>query len=249
MVQPRDQLPHRDLFPPREHGWLPERPFLDIPQEGRFTAQPMHSRWLVGARQLKKQVHELTRLKSVESALKDCAGLKVKEFALAVLLENGKLKTYTSTSLTRLQGRIFTSDFKRDFHRSVQLAARGLLSQVGGSVPPLTNGHVQDIVRTILLAISTMRSNASRPVARARRPAGEAGASSSRSPTTRTMMTRPPAGSGNGPAPRSIKSAAVTLTMQRCPSGRLSAWSLGMRPPSSSSTFTVSWTCSNHRAR
>jgi hypothetical protein len=139
MVQPRDQLPHREVFPQREHGWLPERPFLDIPQEGRFTAQPVHSRWLVGTRQLKRQIRRLTCVKSVESALKDCAGLKVKEFALAVLHENGKLKTYTSTSLTPLQGRIFTGDFRRDFHRSVQLAARGLLSQVGGSVPSRAN--------------------------------------------------------------------------------------------------------------
>lgn len=58
-----------------------------------------------------------------------------------MLHENGKLKTYTSTSLTPLQGRIFTSDFKRDFHSSVQLAARGWLSQVRGNAPSFANGH------------------------------------------------------------------------------------------------------------
>jgi hypothetical protein len=102
----------------------------------------------------------------------------------------------------------------------------------------------------ILLVNLKMRSNASHPAAGARRPAGGADVSScSRGPTTRTTTTRPQAGSGSGPVPRSTRSATVTLTMQRCLFGRHSAWSLGMRLPSNSYTFTVSWTCSNLRAR
>lgn len=47
MVQPQDQLPRRDYYPPREHGWLPARPFLEMPLEGRFSAHPTHKPFVV----------------------------------------------------------------------------------------------------------------------------------------------------------------------------------------------------------
>jgi hypothetical protein len=73
----------------------------------------------------------LTRFQPVETALKDCAGLSVREFALIVIDESGGEKTYTSTSLTPHQQRIFTDRFRTDFRRSVRRAA------TGGSYPSL----------------------------------------------------------------------------------------------------------------
>jgi hypothetical protein len=69
---------------------------------------------------LEEEFTELIFLKPVETALKDCAGLSVKEFALIVLDENGDEKTYTSTSLTPHQQRIFTEKFRNDFRKIIK---------------------------------------------------------------------------------------------------------------------------------
>lgn len=62
----------------------------------------------------------------IAAALKECAGLLFKEFALVVLNENGEEDVYTSAALTPHQRRIFTDRFKVDFHSSVRKAhARG----------------------------------------------------------------------------------------------------------------------------
>lgn len=62
---------------------------------------------------------ELTYFKTVEAALRDCARIPVKEFALVVLLESGEERYYSSQSLTPYQPRIFTERFKQDFRRNV----------------------------------------------------------------------------------------------------------------------------------
>lgn len=61
-------------------------------------------------------------LKTVDTVLRDCVGLPVKEFALIVQLENGGNKTYTSQSLNPCQTRIFSNQFRQAFSRSVRLA-------------------------------------------------------------------------------------------------------------------------------
>lgn len=113
MVQ---RAPLQRNFFVRENNWH-ERPFLDLSSDNRFSAthpgqQSIHPRCL-----------------PVETALKDCAGLSVKEFALIVLDENGEEKTYTSTSLTPYQRRIFSERFKLDFRRYVHRAAQGSYPQ------------------------------------------------------------------------------------------------------------------------
>jgi hypothetical protein len=67
----------------------------------------------------------LTSFKPVEAALKDCAGLSVKEFALITRGGNGEEETYTSASLIPHQQKIFTSNFRLDFRRIVQRASPG----------------------------------------------------------------------------------------------------------------------------
>jgi hypothetical protein len=57
------------------------------------------------------------RVLSVEAALRDCARIPVKDFALIVTSESGELQTYTSQILTQYQSRIFTDRFKEDFVR------------------------------------------------------------------------------------------------------------------------------------
>ena len=118
-------LPQRDYYPSREN-WCHERAYLDLPQESRFTGPPppVHPRCLVSnvfvSSRLEEEFTELIFLKPVETALKDCAGLSVKEFALIVLDENGDEKTYTSTSLTPHQQKIFTERFRNDFRKTIK---------------------------------------------------------------------------------------------------------------------------------
>lgn len=60
---------------------------------------------------------QFDHFKAIETALRDCAQIPVKEFALVVLLENGEEKTYSSTSLKAHWPKIFSERFKRDFHQ------------------------------------------------------------------------------------------------------------------------------------
>jgi hypothetical protein len=62
---------------------------------------------------------ELTYFKTVEAALRDCARIPVKEFALVVFLESGEERYYSSQSLTRSFTERFKQDFRRNIHRSI----------------------------------------------------------------------------------------------------------------------------------
>lgn len=62
----------------------------------------------------------LTSRKPIETALRECAQIPVKEFALIVMLENGEEKTYSSTSLKPHWQKLFNDRFRRDFHQCAQ---------------------------------------------------------------------------------------------------------------------------------
>ena len=56
--------------------------------------------------------------------MKDCVRIPVKEFALAVVLESGEERVYSSPSLAKYRERFFGEQFKVEFHRSIRKAAR-----------------------------------------------------------------------------------------------------------------------------
>jgi hypothetical protein len=66
--------------------------------------------------------YDLNFVKTLESALKDHLCLPVKEFALAVVFENGKKETYTSPSLPPYESRIFTERFHEHFRQNLRRA-------------------------------------------------------------------------------------------------------------------------------
>jgi hypothetical protein len=68
--------------------------------------------------------------------LKECVRIPVKEFALAVVLENGEEKVYSSSSLARYRERFFGEQFKNEFHRSICRAARDGMHQNSGKFSP-----------------------------------------------------------------------------------------------------------------
>ncbi|RFU24067.1 hypothetical protein B7463_g12271, partial [Scytalidium lignicola] len=98
-------LPRKGFGPPRDPLWHPLERFQDpsLCDDRSSTGGGVHPRSL-----------------SIETALRDCVGLPVKDFALIVSLENGEEKTYTSHSLTPFQPQIFTDQFKHGFRRGVQ---------------------------------------------------------------------------------------------------------------------------------
>lgn len=53
--------------------------------------------------------------KPIGVALRDYAGIPVKEFVLACRLDNGEEKTYHSKSLRPYISKVFTERFRRDF--------------------------------------------------------------------------------------------------------------------------------------
>ena len=54
-------------------------------------------------------LYGLISFESVNTALRDCAGLLFKEFALVVLDENGEEKVFTSAALTLSAANIYRS--------------------------------------------------------------------------------------------------------------------------------------------
>ena len=144
MVERGNPLPQGDYFPPRENGWgRNERSYLDIPQDGRFNPpQQIHAREMVG-RPCSLSQRELTLPKTVEQALRDCARIPIKEFALAVTLDNGEEKMYSSTALIPYRQRFFSDRFRQDFHRSVRRAAMDGPYVGAGMVSalPIARGH------------------------------------------------------------------------------------------------------------
>jgi len=67
----------------------------------------------------------LTFFQSVESALRDCARIPVKEFALVAILENGQPKVYRSSNLTPTTARYFSNQLKQDFRDTIRPSAEG----------------------------------------------------------------------------------------------------------------------------
>jgi hypothetical protein len=61
-------------------------------------------------------------VKTVEAALRECAGISVRDFSLVVTLENGEEKTFSSVSLAPYRQRIFTQDFYVNYRRAVRRA-------------------------------------------------------------------------------------------------------------------------------
>ena len=125
MDQLRSSLQQRELLSLRENGWHAEGPLHTSSQEGSFTAESIYPRCLVGSQHAMSRGHALRLFKPVETALKYCAGLSVKEFALIIRGEHGEEKTYTSASLTPHQQRIFTHNFRVDFRRITENASPG----------------------------------------------------------------------------------------------------------------------------
>lgn len=67
----------------------------------------------------------------METALRECAGISVKDFALIIFDQYGEEKTYTSKSLTPYMRRIFSERFKQDCRRYVQKPTQGSHPQSG----------------------------------------------------------------------------------------------------------------------
>jgi hypothetical protein len=73
--------------------------------------------------------------KTVEAALKECAGIPVKDFGLVVTLENGEERTFSSTSLAPYRQRFFTGEFYSHFRRAVRKASDDAYSSSGKTFP------------------------------------------------------------------------------------------------------------------
>ncbi|KAM0176294.1 hypothetical protein ACHAPF_004944 [Botrytis cinerea] len=114
MVQNENPMQSRDCY--GRESWLntAERPF-DCSQpsltEPRLTQITPH----------RPHPHELAL--TVEEALRSCARIPVKEFAVIAILDDGREVNYTSQTLKNFQPRIFSPHLKNDFHKSVQRAA------------------------------------------------------------------------------------------------------------------------------
>jgi len=115
MVTGGPPLQRGDFYPRDAH--YHERSFLEL-SDNRFAAASLPA--------TPSSVHP--RALPVETALKDCAKISVKEFALFVIDDNGQEKQYTSTSLRPHQQRIFSDRFKTDFRRNLQRAAQNSYS-------------------------------------------------------------------------------------------------------------------------
>ncbi|TVY33082.1 Uncharacterized protein LOCC1_G008671 [Lachnellula occidentalis] len=95
----RNALPQGEFYPSRENWPRNDRQYMEI-QDNRFNTPSVHG-----------------YPQAVEHALRECAQIPVKEFALIVMQDNGEQKTYSSTSLKPHWPKIFTERFKRDFHQ------------------------------------------------------------------------------------------------------------------------------------
>jgi hypothetical protein len=129
MVQRQNPLPGGDFY--SRESWSRNERY--IPQENQFTSAPpptpthtsIHPRVQVCFSIL--QVRLLLTCKTIEDALKLCAEIPVKAYALIVRLENDEDRIYTSPSLTPFRERIFTDAFKTNFRRSVKRATATLV--------------------------------------------------------------------------------------------------------------------------
>lgn len=95
-----------------------ERPFLDASQEHGFT-------------QANSNVHP--RETTIETALRECARIPIKDFVLAAIDENGEVKTYTSVSLAPHRQRIFNDHFITNLRHAVKRATQDPYSSSGYS--------------------------------------------------------------------------------------------------------------------
>ena len=130
----RNALSQGEFYPPRENWPRNDRQYIDI-QDGRFTTPSVHGypQVCISVPPYYTKVN-LTLSKPIETVLRECAQIPVKEFALVVMLENGEQKTYSSTSLKPHWPKIFTERFKRDFHQCARwVTAEGSYSSSGQS--------------------------------------------------------------------------------------------------------------------
>jgi hypothetical protein len=123
MVQREISLQQGELVSPRDNGWSPnERTDLDILKESHFTTPNsfIYPRCLFVFFISLFTSHGTDLSKTIKASLRECVGIPIKEFALAVVLENGEEKTYSSTS------QIVTDQSRQNFSRSVRRAAEAL---------------------------------------------------------------------------------------------------------------------------
>ena len=74
--------------------------------------------------------------KTIETALKECADIPVRDFGLIITLENGEEKTFSSNSLAPCRQYFFTEDFYSHYRRAVQKANKDdTYSSSGRSYP------------------------------------------------------------------------------------------------------------------
>lgn len=85
-------------------------------------------------------------LKTVEAALKECAGIPVKDFGLVVTLENGEERTFSSTSLAPYRQRFFTGEFYSHFRRAVRKAGDDAYSNSGKMLPGVYPVDTNDLI-------------------------------------------------------------------------------------------------------
>ncbi|TVY32091.1 Uncharacterized protein LSUB1_G008706 [Lachnellula subtilissima] len=111
----RNALSQGEFYPSRENWPRNERQYMEI-QDGRFNTPSVHGYPQV---YIPAPIYDT---KAVEHALRECAQIPVKEFALIVMQDNGEQKTYSSTSLKPHWPKIFTERFKRDFHQCARWA-------------------------------------------------------------------------------------------------------------------------------
>jgi hypothetical protein len=119
----------------RDNGWIRNErpPYLDTSQETRFASgsSSVHPRCLVCPSAHTHENLNTDLLKTVEAALKECAGIPVKDFGLVVTLENGEERTFSSTSLAPYRQRFFTGEFYSHFRRAVRKASDDAYSTPG----------------------------------------------------------------------------------------------------------------------
>ncbi|TVY88179.1 Uncharacterized protein LAWI1_G007561 [Lachnellula willkommii] len=111
----RNALPQGEFYPSRDNWPRNDRQYMDI-QDGRFNTPSVHGYPQV---YISAPIYDA---KAVEHALRECAQIPVKEFALIVMQDNGEQKTYSSTSLKLHWPKIFTERFKHDFHQCARWA-------------------------------------------------------------------------------------------------------------------------------
>jgi hypothetical protein len=129
MVQRPTPLQQGDFAYQRENTWpRNDRSFLDIPQDGRFVSAappqtPIHSRLQVCSSHIQFTYSKLTS-KTIDTALKECAGVNVKQWALIARLDNGQDEIYSSQSLVEYRESIFNDSVRDVFRRSVRRARK-----------------------------------------------------------------------------------------------------------------------------